>query len=77
LTSHRKGSPGPAPTKENLLVFYLPDKTARDQAVGRLVMMGYSVVPPENPYWAEHGTTIADPDGWRVVLVHGEGIGAK
>ena len=24
---------------------------------------------PANPYWAEHGLTFEDPDGFRVVLV--------
>jgi hypothetical protein len=24
---------------------------------------------PANPYWAEHGVTVEDPDGFRVVLV--------
>jgi hypothetical protein len=26
-------------------------------------------IAPANPYWAEHGLTFADPDGFRVVLV--------
>jgi hypothetical protein len=26
-------------------------------------------VEPANPYWAEHGVTFADPDGFPVVLV--------
>ncbi|MEB2589993.1 VOC family protein, partial [Bacillus cereus] len=23
-----------------------------------------------NPYWIEKGTTIEDPDGWRIVLMN-------
>jgi hypothetical protein len=26
-------------------------------------------VAPANPYWAEHGVTFADPDGFPLVLV--------
>ena len=26
-------------------------------------------VEPANPYWASHGVTFEDPDGFRVVLV--------
>jgi len=26
-------------------------------------------VEPANPYWKKHGVTVADPDGFRVVLV--------
>ncbi|MGH2968734.1 MAG: hypothetical protein ACRDK0_06680 [Solirubrobacteraceae bacterium] len=25
-------------------------------------------IEPVSPYWAEHGLTLADPDGFRVVL---------
>ncbi len=31
--------------------------------------LGVDPVAPANPYWAEHGRTIQDPDGFRVVLV--------
>lgn len=36
--------------------------------------MGYAEVEPENPYWQEKGVTIADPDGWRIVLMNTNGI---
>jgi hypothetical protein len=36
--------------------------------------MGYFAVQPENPYWEQKGTTFADPDGWRVVLMNTSGI---
>ena len=29
---------------------------------------GGTVVPADNPYWDVGGVTIADPDGYRVVL---------
>ena len=72
--SHADGSPCPAPTHDNLLVLYIPDKAAIDALVARLGAMGYTPVPPENPYWEQHGITIPDPDGWRVVLMNTDGL---
>lgn len=74
FTEHEKGSACPAPTKDNLLVFYLPDRTAIARIISRLARMGYGQAPPENPYWARGGVTIEDPDGWRVVLMNTAGI---
>lgn len=65
----RPGYPaGKAPTEENLLVFYLPDIEAWQQAVDRLMAHGYHPVPSVNPYWERRGRTFADPDGYRIVL---------
>ena len=69
FTSHTGGSPCPAPTKDNLLVFYFDGSEKCDSIVKRLLEMGYPEVEPENPYWSSHGITIEDPDGWRVVLM--------
>jgi catechol 2,3-dioxygenase-like lactoylglutathione lyase family enzyme len=60
----RHGAPAPHP--ESLLVFYLGDEATVQQVAARL---GADPVPPANPYWAEHGLTFEDPDGFRVVLV--------
>jgi catechol 2,3-dioxygenase-like lactoylglutathione lyase family enzyme len=59
---------GKAPTEDNLLVFYLPDRAAWQWAVERLERHGYQPVPAFNPYWDRRGKTFADPDGYRVVL---------
>jgi catechol 2,3-dioxygenase-like lactoylglutathione lyase family enzyme len=56
----------PSPHRESLLVLYLGDDATVQQVVARL---DADPVPPANPYWAEHGVTFADPDGFRVVLV--------
>jgi catechol 2,3-dioxygenase-like lactoylglutathione lyase family enzyme len=56
----------PAPHPESLLVLYLGDDEALGAAAARLVA---DPVAPANPYWAEHGLTFEDPDGFRVVLV--------
>jgi catechol 2,3-dioxygenase-like lactoylglutathione lyase family enzyme len=55
-----------APHPESLLVLYLGDDAAVQAVAARLET---DPVVPANPYWAEHGTTFADPDGFRVVLV--------
>lgn len=56
----------PAPHPESLLVFYLGNQESVDEIATRL---GTVPVTAANPYWAEHGTTFEDPDGFRVVLV--------
>jgi len=56
----------PVPHAESLLVLYLGDEGAVRSVVARL---GTGPVVPANPYWADHGVTVADPDGFRVVLV--------
>jgi catechol 2,3-dioxygenase-like lactoylglutathione lyase family enzyme len=56
----------PAPHAETLLVLYLGSAEAVARARDRA---GAEPVEPANPYWKEHGVTLADPDGFRVVLV--------
>ena len=74
FTRYASGSPCPAPTKDNLLVFYVKDDGAIREMAARLQRHGHEPVEPENPYWAEKGLTFEDPDGWRVVLMHTVGI---
>ena len=57
-----------APTEDNLLVFYLPERAEWDAAVARMQAAGHAPVPSFNPYWDRHGRTFEDPDGYRVVL---------
>ena len=60
------GAGAPAPTAEDLLVLYLAgpvDEALVDgleRAGGRRVAQG--------PYWDRWGVTVADPDGYRLVL---------
>lgn len=56
----------PVPHPESLLVLYLGDLDTVHAVVARLEV---DPVAPANPYWADHGTTVPDPDGFRVVLV--------
>jgi len=74
FTQHESGSPCPAPTKDNLLIFHVDDEVIFRAMTLRLHRHGYEPVEPENPYWAEKGLTFGDPDGWRDVLMHAAGI---
>ncbi|MGA7918545.1 MAG: VOC family protein [Candidatus Acidiferrales bacterium] len=74
FTQHADGSSCPAPSRDNLLVLYMPDRGAIHGIVNRLQQCGYDPVDPENLYWAEKGVTFEDPDGWRVVLMNTAGI---
>jgi len=65
LTAGGRHGP-PAPHPETLLVLYLGDSDAVRAAAARV---DADPVAPANPYWAEHGLTFEDPDGFRVVLV--------
>jgi len=70
FTQHDHGSPGPAPSRDNLLVLYLGDLTQVGQVASRLASLGHLSVAAENPYWSDNGAvTVEDPDGWRVVLM--------
>ena len=60
------GHGAPAPHPESLLVLYLGDEDTVQAVSGRL---GVDPIPSANPYWAEHGVTFQDPDGFRVVLM--------
>ena len=31
----------------------------------------FAEVPSFNPFWDRHGATFEDPEGYRIVLVHG------
>ncbi|WP_246943497.1 VOC family protein [Bacillus pinisoli] len=74
FTRHVEGSPCPAPTKDNLLVFYIPDEVEVLKVKNQLASLGYHEVEPENPYWKAKGVTIEDPDGWRIVLMNTKGL---
>jgi catechol 2,3-dioxygenase-like lactoylglutathione lyase family enzyme len=68
FTRARGHTAGRAPTRDNLIVFYLPDPEDWRAAVQRLRDAGFPPVPAFNPYWDRDGLTFEDPDGYRVVL---------
>jgi catechol 2,3-dioxygenase-like lactoylglutathione lyase family enzyme len=59
---------GRAPTEDNLVVFYLPDRAEWEGAVARMRQYGYSPVRSFNPYWDKEGVTFEDNDGYRIAL---------
>ena len=70
FTSHDDGSPGRAPTDENLLVFYFATADQMFDVVTRLGESGHEPVELDNPWWRENGAiAFADPDNWRIVLM--------
>lgn len=68
LTRSRLHAVRPAPTPEDLWVFYVPEERGWRSACIRMEKAGFVEVEPRNPYWAERGRTFVDPDGYRVVL---------
>jgi hypothetical protein len=59
---------GRASTKDNLLVFYLPDTGEWKERCEQMIAAGFRPVPSYNPYWDVAGRTFEDLDGYRVVL---------
>ena len=75
FTTHADGSPGRAPSDDNLLVLYVGDAAGRDVIAASLRAAGHEPVAAANPYWEAAGAlTFEDPDGWRVVLVPNAGV---
>ena len=77
ITQHRGDGPCPPPSPDNVLVFYVLNQDAIQATLMRLNAMGYAPTQPRNPYWAAHGVTIPDPDGWHVILAHSHGFGSE
>jgi catechol 2,3-dioxygenase-like lactoylglutathione lyase family enzyme len=67
LVGDPSGETPAAPTEEDLLVLYV-DGEVDEELVGRLTSTGGTRVAARNPYWDRWGITIADPDGYRLVL---------
>jgi catechol 2,3-dioxygenase-like lactoylglutathione lyase family enzyme len=70
FTRHHGHHAGRSPTRENLLVLYLPEAPAYEGAIARMEHAGFLPVISYNPYWDEYGRTYEDPDGYRVVLAN-------
>lgn len=68
FTAKRGHRAGRAPSKDHLLVFYLPDAAEWRAGVQRMREAGFAPVPSFNPYWDRDGVTFEDPDGYRIVL---------
>ncbi len=68
FTHHRGHRVGRSPTKDSLLVFYIPDEAAWKTRCECMTRGGFVEVQSYNPYWDRHGKTFEDVDGYRVVL---------
>lgn len=58
----------PAPTPEDLVVFYIPGAAQWQAACHSMSAAGFRQVAAFNPYWDVRGRTYEDPDGYRIVL---------
>lgn len=72
FTHHRGTTIGKAPTQDNLLVFYVPEKELWQAACERMDAAGFKRVTSYNAYWDDVGQTFEDLDGYRVVLQNRE-----
>ncbi|MGA3156666.1 MAG: VOC family protein [Steroidobacteraceae bacterium] len=63
---------GRAPSRDHLLVFYLPRFEAWRAAIDQMLAAGFEAVASYNPYWDRNGVTFEDPDGYRVVFQNAE-----
>ncbi|ROT93645.1 VOC family protein [Marinobacter sp. R17] len=68
FTHHRGTTVGRAPTRDNLLVFYVPEPSVWESNCQRMLEAGFVSVDAYNPYWDVAGRTFEDIDGYRVVL---------
>jgi hypothetical protein len=68
FTHHHGHEIGKSPTKDNLLVFYIPDEMQWEIQCRKMIEAGFEEVKSYNPYWDRSGRTFEDLDGYRVVL---------
>ncbi len=68
FTHHIGTAVGKAPTKDNLIVFYIPNKDEWQAACKSMEDANFITVESYNPYWDISGQTYEDIDGYRVVL---------
>ena len=63
-----------APTQDNLLVFYIPDREAWKMRCKQMETAGFKPVTSYNPYWDRLGRTFEDLDGYRVVIQNADWV---
>lgn len=68
FTSQHGHRAGAAPTRDHLVVFYIPDRDEWERRCLRMVRAGFRRVQAWNPFWDDAGRTFEDIDGYRVVL---------
>ncbi len=60
--------PNHHPDEEDLLVFYAGSQEEYNTIKGNITVHNIEQLAPKSPYWKANGITIADPDGFRVVI---------
>ena len=69
--THERGvTVAATPSEEHLLVFYFRE-AGWHRILERLREHRVPTVASHNPYWDEHGVTVLDPDGQRIVVHRG------
>ena len=58
----------PAPTPEDLVVFYLPETNEWQKTCSLMLEAGFTQSVNINPYWQQRGRTFRDHDRYLVVL---------
>jgi hypothetical protein len=56
------------PDEEDLLVFYAKSEEEYNTLKENITAHNIEQLVPKSPYWKENGITIADPDGFRLVI---------
>ena len=74
FTHHTGTEVGRAPTKDNLLIFYIPDPDSWVENCKNMELAGFICVQSYNSYWDSAGKTYEDLDGYRVVLQNSEWV---
>lgn len=71
FTHDRAGEAPPRPDPDDHCVFYFEDRGRFEARCDAMDRAGFRTVASHNPYWDRRGRTFEDPEGRRVVLVHG------
>jgi catechol 2,3-dioxygenase-like lactoylglutathione lyase family enzyme len=68
FTRSRRHPVTPAPTPEDLIVVYVPDRRDWEDACASMAGAGFVEVASFNPYWKTRGRTFEDHDRYRIVV---------
>lgn len=77
FTYYRGHPVAPAPTTEDLMVFYIPSSGEWQRTCASMLAAGFEQVVSFNPYWDIRGRTFEDHDGYRIVLENASWIDAR
>src|SRR2546425_1058514 len=66
FTKHQHSPLVPTPTKDDLIVFYIPERAEWENTIAKIEGYGHKPVDSLNPYWDKNGKTYVDPNGYRI-----------